>query len=84
MARGWESKSVESQKEEAAAARTQKSSPAPSPAQQEHIRKREELELARKRILGDLAAVRHPRHRELLERALADLNARITKLGGEV
>ena len=47
------------------------------------MRKRHELELARKRVVSDLAAARHPRHRELLERTLADLEERIQKLGGK-
>jgi hypothetical protein len=84
MARGWESKSVEEQRQAAATARTGKIPTATSPAQQERRRKREELELARKRILADLDAARHPRHRELLQRTLAELETRITALGGEV
>lgn len=49
--------------------------------EQERVRKREALQLARKRILGDLSAARHPRHRELLERTLADLDDQIRVLG---
>ncbi len=48
------------------------------------MRKREELELARKRTAADLATARHSRHRELLERTLAELDERIKALGGEV
>ncbi|HUJ39281.1 MAG TPA: hypothetical protein VLW54_01945 [Candidatus Acidoferrales bacterium] len=55
-----------------------------SPEEQERSRKRQELQLARKRMLADLATARHPRHRELLERTLADLEERIRTLGGKV
>jgi len=83
MARGWESKAVEEQREDPAEASTRKSRPARSPEEQELMRRREELQLARKRTVADLASARHPRHRELLERALADLDARIGALGGK-
>ena len=48
------------------------------------MRKRKELELARKRAAADLASARHPRHRELLERTLADIEERIRALSAEV
>jgi hypothetical protein len=84
MARGWESKSVESQIEGAAAAAPAKEKLRPlSELGQQRARKRQELDLARKRVLGDLAGARHPRHRELLERTLADLETRIAALGPE-
>ena len=84
MARGWESKAVEEQRENPAEARSRKSSQARSPEEQERMRKRKELLLARKRTAADLASARHPRHRELLERTLADLEERIRALGGKV
>jgi hypothetical protein len=84
MARGWESKAVEEQRETPAEAQSRKSRPAHSPEEQERMRKRKELMLARKRAAADLAAARHPRHRELLERTLADLEERIRTLGGKV
>ena len=84
MARGWESKGVEEHREDPAEAHSRKSRRAPSPEEQERLRKRGELELARKRALADLAAARYPRHRELLERTLADLEERIRALGGKV
>lgn len=55
-----------------------------SPEEQERLRKREELQLARKRMLADLASARHLRHRELLERTIAELEERIRTLGGEL
>jgi hypothetical protein len=50
--------------------------------EQDRARKREALELARKRALADLAAARNPRHRDLLERTLAALEDRIRALDG--
>ena len=82
MARGWESKAVEEQRENAAEIHPRKSRLASSPEERERMRKREELRLARKRIAADLASARHSRHRELLERTLADLDERIRALGG--
>ncbi|MCU0247236.1 MAG: hypothetical protein MUC42_11710 [Bryobacter sp.] len=73
MARGWESKDVESQK----AAREQ----APfgdvpvTPAE----RKRQQLELNRARILRELQAACHPRFRGQLEAELAFLDSELGK-----
>ncbi|HMD30729.1 MAG TPA: hypothetical protein VKG84_02385 [Candidatus Acidoferrales bacterium] len=55
----------------------------PSAEELERVRKREELQLARKRVLGDMETARHPRHKELLERTLADLDKRIHELEGK-
>jgi len=84
MARGWESKDVEEQREAAAAGPSRKARPERSAEEQERVRKREDLQLARKRVAADLAAATHPRHRELLERTLADLDSRIRGLEGEI
>jgi hypothetical protein len=75
MARGWESKSVEQQQEEAA---TQKISRAPlSPEQIARESRRQGLELSRQRILQQLQAACNSRHRQMLEAALAELDRRI-------
>jgi len=85
MARGWESKAVEEQREAAAAAGpSRQRQPERSAEEQQRVRKREDLQLARKRVVADLAGARHPRHRELLERTLADLEKQIRALGGEI
>ena len=78
MARGWESKSVESQKEDAAAA----AAPAVrlTAEERERQRKRQSLELSRRRVLQDLAAARSDLRRSALERALAFLDEEIAKL----
>ena len=84
MARGWESKGVEEHRETQAEPSARRTRPERSAEEQERSRKREELQLARKRMLADLASARHPRHRELLERTVADLEERIRALGGVI
>jgi hypothetical protein len=80
MSRGWESKSVESQMEEAALRRA---APKQTPLTADEIRlraERESLELSRKRVLGDLEAATHPRRREQLQSALRHLEDKIAAL----
>jgi hypothetical protein len=80
MARGWESKSVESQIE---AAETQVRPPldAQIPAEQlELLRRRETLNLSRTRVLRELETSQNPRYRNLMEKALADLNSELGRL----
>jgi hypothetical protein len=79
MARGWESKSVESQIEDADA-RSDRTEPL-TPGQREILRKRESLELSRRRVLHDLEAAVSPVRRTSLEHALAFLDEEIGKLG---
>ena len=75
MARGWESKSVEQQQEEAA---TSKSLAAPlTPEQIAREKRRQGLLLSRQRVLQQLEAASKPRHRQMLEAALADLDAQL-------
>jgi hypothetical protein len=81
MARGWESKAVEELRDVAASAPAGNKQPVRTAEEQERVRKRDALQLARKRVLGDLSAARHPRHRELLERTLTDLDDQIRALG---
>jgi hypothetical protein len=78
MARGWESKSVESQIEDADL-RSDRNEPL-TPEQREIRRKRESLELSRRRVLQDLKAARSPVRRTSLEHALAFLDEEISKL----
>jgi hypothetical protein len=73
MARGWESKSVEAQQDEAGRTRGGRPDAPPSAADRARLDHRRGLELARARTLGDLAHARTPAQREMLERALADL-----------
>jgi hypothetical protein len=73
MARGWESKSVESQIESAGSNRTGSVAKRPDPENAEAERKKQTLLLARARILDQIQASQNPRHREMMENALADL-----------
>ncbi|RPJ69508.1 MAG: hypothetical protein EHM24_18335 [Acidobacteria bacterium] len=77
MARGWESKSIESQQEEAAA-RQRKPERPPTPEEIAQRTRRRTLELARARAASDLARARTASHREMLERALASLDEQLT------
>ncbi len=42
---------------------------------------REALELSRRRVLQQLQSVQNPRHRQMLESALSDLEGRLARLG---
>ena len=76
MARGWESKSVEQQQEEASSEPARKTEPL-TPEQVGRRRRLATLELSRKRMLQQLEAATNPRHRQMLDSALADLDAQI-------
>jgi hypothetical protein len=78
MARGWESKNIESQQEEAA--RSRKKSDSLTPEQQEQLAKRHTLELARARAAADLDAATAPAHRRMLESAIAALDEQLKSL----
>ena len=78
MARGWESKSIESQQEEAISEEG-KERGRMTPEQREARRRQEELSLMRKKVEHDLALATNPRHREMLEKALTDLDRQIQK-----
>jgi hypothetical protein len=78
MARGWESKSVESQQADAAADRSRKAPLAPEARAVEAQRR--ELSLARARVAADLERATIAAHRQMLERALADLDTRLGEL----
>jgi hypothetical protein len=80
MARGWESKSVEDQQAEALAVPL-KAKPHLTPPQLSRQREQEGLVLARKHVLQQAQLVQHPRHRKMLEDALAELDARLAQLG---
>jgi hypothetical protein len=79
MARGWESKSVEQQQEEMAEQRQKIGAPIP-PEQQQRNRKREGLLLSRQRLTQQLQLAINPRHREMLEQAVAELDRQLSAL----
>ena len=84
MSRGWESKSVESQMEDAASRRN---AARQIPLTDEQIRirsERESLELSRTRVLTDLETATHPRRREQLQAALNHLDRKLAALNQPV
>lgn len=73
MARGWESKNIESQQEEAQAARRMK--PALSAEEQARLQQRQAIELALAAKRRELDAATGDAHRAYLKRAIDDLTA---------
>jgi hypothetical protein len=82
MARGWESKSVEAQIDMAQTLSAAAAKTVPDPLQLQITRKRESLLLSRIRVVRDMEAARNPRYKELLTKALADLDSELSELGG--
>ena len=78
MARGFESKMVEFQQEEAA--RGRRKGETLSADEQARRARRAGLELARARAAADLARATAPAHRTMLEQALAALDAQLAEL----
>jgi hypothetical protein len=78
MARGFESKSVEFQQEEAARGRTIK--PALSDEEKARSARRATLELARARAADDLSRATVRAHRRMLEQAIAAIDAQLANL----
>ncbi|HMD49434.1 MAG TPA: hypothetical protein VKG79_10065 [Bryobacteraceae bacterium] len=81
MARGWESKSIESQIESAEARKVASRGAMRDPVEAERKSQRESLLLQRTRILHDLGQARHPRHKEMVEAALKHLDQKLAELG---
>jgi hypothetical protein len=77
MSRGWESKSVEEQQNEAAAPKPVAAENSAEAA--ERKRKRQALELQRERILSERTS--SPHRRTALTNALADIEERLAQLG---
>ena len=75
MARGWESKAVEQQQELAAQplSPNQRLSPEQLKIRHEH----DQLKLARSQVLQQLQTAHNARHRDMLHKALADLDHRL-------
>jgi len=78
VARGWESKSVEAQQAEASD-KSAKPRPRMSTDEAARWREKESLRLSRQRVLQQIEASQNPRHRKLLEDALADLEEKLKK-----
>ena len=80
MARGWESKDVESQVEETQAPKQKSGSGPKTPEELKREEERKDLQLSRTRIANDLASATHPNHRKSLDAALAHLDKKIADL----
>jgi hypothetical protein len=80
MARGWESKSVESQIESAESRRAAARSAEINAIEAERIRQRQSLLLSRTRVLHDLENATNPRYRKVLEAALTHLDQKLGEL----
>jgi hypothetical protein len=80
VARGWESKSVELQQDDARSS-AEENKPRLTPAQRETESRKEGLRLSRSRILEQLHSTENPRYRKVLEQALAMLDEQIVRLG---
>ena len=82
MARGWESKSVESQQTDSAVQAEQQQPEVKrlDPEYLELVRKKEILILSRTRVLRELETSQNPRYHQILSHALTDLNTELSKL----
>jgi hypothetical protein len=80
MARGWESKAVESQVQEFESKENRAHKRELTQAQVEIRRQKEILLLSRARVEKQLQSIQDARYREQLSRALADLDAQLSKL----
>ena len=76
MARGWESKSIETQQDEAARGKAA-GGRSLTAEQREASARRKTLELARAKVQADLRRATTAAHREMLLRALEDLDRQI-------
>jgi hypothetical protein len=83
MARGWESKSVEDQMDNAKADRDAQIKPRLSAEDRERHTRTQSLRLSRSRIVGLLKSARSERYRAQLERTLENLNAQLRELEKE-
>jgi hypothetical protein len=80
VARGWESKEVESQIEAAEVRASQRGRPEPSAEQVAREREIDSLKLSRTRVMQDLETSTKPRYREMLNRSLAFLDEKLAAL----
>ena len=80
MARGWESKGIEAQQEEAMRATPR--GPVPTAGDVQRQQRRQALQLARSRAAADLTRATAPAHRCMLEQAIASLDDQLAALNG--
>jgi hypothetical protein len=79
MARGFDSKFVEAQQEEAARDRVLR--PEMTPDQRARESRRQALQMSRTRVEGDLSRATAPAHRRMLEQAISALDEQLASLG---
>lgn len=79
MARGWESKAVEDQMAEAEARKLAAATPKLSATEIARREKIAALQLSRSHLLEQLSRVRSEAHKQMLERALADIEAQLAQ-----
>jgi hypothetical protein len=80
MARGWESKSVESQIESAQSRPPRPIGETLSAAEVKLLREKENLNLSRTRVLRDMEASKNPRYVQLLTRELKALEKKLQNM----
>jgi hypothetical protein len=81
MARGWESKSVEAQQDEASYGRKPKTAPGPlSDEERQRNSRRRTIELARAKASAELDKATAPAHRRMLEQAVDALDAQLREI----
>jgi hypothetical protein len=79
MARGFESKDVEFQQAEAAE-RGRSGRRELTAAERDEASRRQTVELSMARVRAELARASSPHHRQMLESAITDLEARLSEL----
>jgi hypothetical protein len=79
VARGWESKSVEQQQDDARSPDQPRRSL--TAEQRETETRKEGLKLSRSRVLEQIHSAENPRYRKILEQALTELDEQISRLG---
>ena len=75
MARGFDSKFVEAQQEEAT--RDKKIGPSLTPEEREAVNRRRVLELSKARAVGDLSRATSPAHQRMLQQAISALDEQL-------
>lgn len=78
MARGWESKAIEAQMEEAERAPAESSQTAPADISKQH--RRDALHLTRSHLAGQLQNSRSVAHRQMLHQSLRAIDAELATL----
>jgi hypothetical protein len=81
MARGWESKSVESQIESLEPRPAAPARPKLTAAEVDLLRQKESLALSRTHVVNLLGKAENPRYRKILEKTLRELDSRLKTLG---